>query len=464
MSSSESGSTKSGQEGSDGRTIGLSDSLAIAILVFSTVSFVIVLVQLAQSVFANARGLPNCNEKVLGLWAARSGLRLRHVWHYLKAEVEFEAPIIFVAVEGNPRGPLRPKQTNIMYARGDETSQKDYRVDLKKEIVVDYTTPTKPPAREPTPAPGAGDRPDPRSWPTRFRLGKSPRLAAGNGETGQGTGNGAAAHAGGELDPPATSSDEDAARRQVAPPIIRKPRERIATIAHERVTWLTLLIAVQRMERDSLEWDNAQWDHVGMLQPQITMKQKLSVGIQVLKRSFETNPSVKKPYATSTICHIVELAAMLGIYWKEFDRKNDRYRAEGNGYSVNGYRIADFGIVFAFEQNGWPAFEETRLIHAIEIKEYCFGNVPTIYRNHHDDVDWEIPYRGQQKFGRGIQTLQLGSRKEIAETLSAIGCNTNTVFYYLGEDYRHIHLFPGKSSFYENRRIAVTANQKPSRF
>ncbi|KAH7176143.1 hypothetical protein EDB81DRAFT_897212 [Dactylonectria macrodidyma] len=40
--------------------------------------------------------------------------------------------------------------------------------------------------------------------------------------------------------------------------------------------------------------------------------------------------NMRKPYATSTICHVVEAIAMLGIHWKVFNRSENRYRAQGN--------------------------------------------------------------------------------------------------------------------------------------
>lgn len=412
----------------------LADQLAIAILVFSTLAFAVVSFQFVQSIFANAKGLPNCDERVLGKWATKSGPRFWHVWRYLRAEVEFESPIIFIALKSNQNGPLRPKQTKIYYADGQ--NQSDYRVDLDKEII--YDQPDPPPGQMPQSTSHSGVQPKTRSLRSIFRGQRSEDIARfdlAHSERDLGLPS--------DCDPALGPIGNRATNTALVAVPRRKPRERIATVAHERVTWLSLLIAIQRMERDSDIWDNLQWSNANLQQPVIDDNKKLAVGIQIMRRSFETNPSVKKPYATSAICHIVELAAMLGIFWKEFDRVNGRYRAEGNGYILTGHRIPDFGIVFTFEQNGGPSFGKCRTIHASEIKEFCFGNVPTIYRKKDDDLDWQIPFTGQQNLSHGIQTLQLGSRKEIAETLNMIGCNANTVYYYLAEEHRHIHLFPG---------------------
>jgi hypothetical protein len=86
-------------------------------------------------------------------------------------------------------------------------------------------------------------------------------------------------------------------------------------------------------------------------------------------------------------------------------------------------------------------FGRTRLIQAPEIKELCFGNVPSFYRNRESDWEWGRAFSGQAE----LETLQLGSWDEIAETLRLIGCNTSTRLYYLDEGYQHRHLFPGKS-------------------
>jgi len=171
----------------------------------------------------------------------------------------------------------------------------------------------------------------------------------------------------------------------------------------------------------------------------------LAVAIQSLKRCFDKHPALKKPYATTAICHIVELAAVLGIYWKEFNHVNNKYRAEGNGYSLSGYSMSEFGIVFAFEKSGWSRFKKNRVVPTSEIKEICFGNVPTFYRDRNEDGNWKTPINEQGD----LQTLQLGSRQEIAQTLNLIGCNAHTTLYYLDEGKKHIHLFPGMPNGYK---------------
>ncbi|KAF9873418.1 modin [Colletotrichum karsti] len=207
-------------------------------------------------------------------------------------------------------------------------------------------------------------------------------------------------------------------------------------------TWIWLLAAVQRMEKESKEWDEKKREQdVGRLYTKIEWKPSLAVKIQAMRRSFDANPAIKKPYATTTISHLVELASVLGLYWKVFDREDNKYRAEGNGYSLTGSRIADFGIVFVFEKVGHPSFEKGRIIPAYEVKELCFGRVPTLFREElpKNDVEWLKPLKTSSS--TRLKILQLGSREEIMESLTSIGCNVNTTLYFK-EPGHDKHLFP----------------------
>ncbi|KAH0421661.1 modin [Colletotrichum camelliae] len=225
------------------------------------------------------------------------------------------------------------------------------------------------------------------------------------------------------------------------------PKELVHTVENEQATWIWLLAATQRMEKESKEWETKKLqDDLNSAAPGATITKSiqaptLTVKIQAKRRSFDSNPSIKKPYATTTISHIIELASALGLYWKVFDRDDNKYRAEGNGYSLTGSRIADFGIVFSFEKIGQPAFQERRVIPTYEVKELCFGRVPTLYRGPketEDAVEWLKPLKTSSP--DSLEILQLGSREEIAETLTQIGCNVNTILLYKKEQ-NDKHLF-----------------------
>ncbi|GAB1318358.1 hypothetical protein MFIFM68171_08568 [Madurella fahalii] len=340
----------------------LADRVAIAALVISTLALLGVVLQYVQAIIATAKGLPSRDKEVMGLWAPYVRLK----WKFFRVEVEYEAPIIFLAPDDNKNGPV---DTAIWYVTGTRKSCVETRVE-------------EPPLDPEDVPPGQDDVP----------LGNS-------GLT----------------------------------------RERVHTVKNELATWILVISAVQKMERDSRNWESRRWQPTPLEErPDPPERVTLAINIQAMKRSFERHPTFRRPYATTAICHIIELCAVLGIYWKEFDRDENRYRAEGNGYSVLGTRVSDFGLVFTFEKPGWPRFKKNRVIPTAEVKELCFGNVPTFYRPREDDENWRQPINEQTD----LMTLQLGSRTEIAETLNLIRCNEYTTQCYSDETKKHAHLFP----------------------
>ncbi|EFQ34510.1 modin [Colletotrichum graminicola] len=337
------------------------ERVAIAALVIAIAALLAAELQILQAIFASARGLPNCNEVVMGGWS--KGTKIRPKFKHLRLEVRFEAPIIFLAPPKNKR---KPEPGEMWSAEGTEASCKKNRLDYAK-------------------------------------------LFSSSGSEGM--------------------------------------NSSVHTVDMELATWVYLLIAIETMEKVSKDWENR--TVMGYL-PEPTFaatvrgEPTLAVKIQAKERSFDTVPAMKKPFATTTISHIVELAAILGIYWKVFDRDNNQYRAEGNGYSLTGSRIPDLGIQFVFEKTGQTAFEARRVIPTSEIKELCFGRVPTLFRNKinaDEDLEWQNPLMTSSGTGIRLEILQMGSTKEIAETLTQIGCNGSTTLYYT-EGKKHRHLFP----------------------
>ena len=231
-------------------------------------------------------------------------------------------------------------------------------------------------------------------------------------------------------------------------------KEKIHTADDERASWFMLLSAIQLMERESREWHEAEFGYnedeppktifaqhnLRDRPPELEDSHTLVVALQRKRRSWITMPpSISRPYATTTMCHLVEMMAVLGVYWKEFNRMNDRYRAEGNGFMVLGERVSDLGLMFSFQVNGLGRFGRNRVIPVDEVKELCFGWVPTIYRSQKDKRRLEVPIDLMD-----LSSLQMGSWREIAETLIMIGCNNNAVKSYLEEGRRTSHLFPCK--------------------
>lgn len=228
---------------------------------------------------------------------------------------------------------------------------------------------------------------------------------------------------------------------QVLSPAKPMPAQKgLHTADNEQATWVVLLQELQRMERDSQEWQASQFkQNPPRHQFASFQSHTLCAAIQAKKRTWDTMPDgIKKPYATTTMCHLVEMAAMLGIYWQEFDRSRDKYRAEGNGYSLTGTHVADLGIVFTFQISGQRRFEDNRIVPVDDAKDFAFGQVPTIFRNTSDTRRLDFPTEEQKDFS----ILRLGSSNEFAETLASFGCNTNTSNVLRSETKKHGHLFP----------------------
>ncbi|KAI1413254.1 hypothetical protein F5Y13DRAFT_198971 [Hypoxylon sp. FL1857] len=214
----------------------------------------------------------------------------------------------------------------------------------------------------------------------------------------------------------------------------------IHTVDNERATWITLLSAIHQMERDSLSWQNDQIDHgPPSASPPPFREHSLAVAIQRKQRSWDNMPSsITRPYATTTICHIIEIAAMLGLHWKEFDRSKDTFLAEGNGFVLKATSVTDLGTVFTFQVCGKSKFEEGRIIPVDRVKELAFGFVSTIYRDTEDRRRLELPVEE----AKDLTTLRLGTTDEFAETLVSLGCNTETSKCIRDNSKRHGHLFP----------------------
>jgi hypothetical protein len=221
--------------------------------------------------------------------------------------------------------------------------------------------------------------------------------------------------------------------------------KQVHTADNERATWVMMLSELQFMERESQVWQMEQYGYnppTSLPQPQFR-ERSLAVALQSKKRSWDTMPSnVKKPYATTAMCHLIEIAAMLGLHWKEFNRSTDRYRAEGNGYILTGTKVDDLGIMFTFQIYGKSKFRENRVIPVDEVKELCCGYISTIFREATDSRRLEFPAEEPQD----LSILQVGSPNDLAEAMVLIGCNTNTANYFRSDKTRHGHLFPGTRS------------------
>ena len=299
--------------------------------------------------------------------------RRQMLWTEFRFEVQFETPVIFVAKPGNTRGPL-----------GDDALAKEER---QKIIRLD----------------GGHDN---------FKYTD-------------------------------TVQEYDDKYRQSTQQVVH-------TADNEKATWLALLMAIVRMEKESREWQGkktSEWRKATGPRPpldtavaheQPAAHHSLLVCMQRKRRTWDSMPKdFAKPYATTTISHIVEIAAMLGIHWRQFDLNNDQYRAQGNGFVLYGSYTDGLGICFNIQKQGPTWFEKNRIVPSYNVKQLCFGMAPTIL------------YRDRKVYAdeaKGAETLQLGSLSEIAKTLVVLGCDINTVNYFRKntDQARHSHLFASR--------------------
>ncbi|KAI1411597.1 hypothetical protein F5Y13DRAFT_200886 [Hypoxylon sp. FL1857] len=227
-------------------------------------------------------------------------------------------------------------------------------------------------------------------------------------------------------------------------PVDAGPLPKTTAVRHGvnvEATWVLLLRTLQSMERESGKWQDVVLgadDHEKS--PPFTMR-TLAVAVQAQTLSWDFVPNFKKPFATTTMCHIVEMAAMLGVHWTMWDSKADRYRAEGNGCMLLGSFNPEQGIVFTLVRHDKTVFQENRLIPHNSIKRYCFGFCSTFYFL--DQYEY-VPEKGENRrpLDPILPLLKLGSRQEITETLLDIGCSIQVAEYFLSEDAKVTHLFP----------------------
>ncbi|ERS96516.1 hypothetical protein HMPREF1624_06720 [Sporothrix schenckii ATCC 58251] len=382
-----SGADSSSSTNGNGNSNGGSDTIiAIVALVVSVIALIGTGLQVVQQYMASAAGYSNCDAAVIGPWHTTKKRRFR--LSEMRFQVLFETPVFFVCPADNKRGPINGAP--VWFVKGDPES-----------IVVTRSLPLDGPGTN-----NSADKP----------------LQQADGKQNETTDHASQA----------TSSMPKIAH-------VLQDKRGVHTADNEMSTWVRLLQELHRMERDSQHWQKTQ---VELNPPHSACsfeEHKLCVALQSKKRSWDTMPSsISRPYAASTICHLIEMAAMLGIYWKEFDRSAGRYRAEGNGYVLTGNHMADLGIVFTFQICGKSRFKENRIIPADEAKELAFGLVPTIFRRKEDLR--RLAFTSDDT--RSLETLLLGNRNELAETLASIGCNTNTSNSLRDETKKHGHLFP----------------------
>lgn len=214
-----------------------------------------------------------------------------------------------------------------------------------------------------------------------------------------------------------------------------------AGLFDEAATWAKLLDECRKMESDSQDWEKLSWrvQH-GTNQPDIQENAALTVGVQ---RNSGKPPPIKgskttqTTFAITSMRHLIELVALFGLHWIRFD-SHRTYHAAGNGLTLKGVREVGIGFVFQLQRTG-SSLPAKRVIPALEIRELCFGAIPTFYRAVELDETYSVPLDTP----RSLETLRLGTRDKVTKTLFTIGCNRRSIRAYLEEE-KSMLLFPGK--------------------
>lgn len=206
-------------------------------------------------------------------------------------------------------------------------------------------------------------------------------------------------------------------------------------------TWMNFLDETWKMERHSRDWEKLAW-HVqhGTPQPEIQENGTLAVGMQTYVQRY-LGKSQDVPwllFAVTSMRYLIELVALLGLHWIMFDPQ-EGYYANGNGFILTGKRRKGIGIVFEFQIHKCPSFKANRVIPTPEIRELCFGVIPTFYRDIESDEAYMIPLETPTS----LEALRLGTREKVIKTLLTIGCSKRSIRAYQKEE-KSVLLFPGK--------------------
>lgn len=163
------------------------------------------------------------------------------------------------------------------------------------------------------------------------------------------------------------------------------PKEENSYFVHttddEKAGWVTLLESLQKAERESKAWD-AKRGMTPRGEKHYQEEQSIYTFVQRKTRSWDFMPlDATRPFATTTLCHLIEMAGMLGIYWKTFDVTRGELTAEGNGYTFSSTQLRGLGLMVNFSIMGFSIFEAKRVIPNYTMKDYVFGSVPSILKD-----------------------------------------------------------------------------------
>lgn len=211
-------------------------------------------------------------------------------------------------------------------------------------------------------------------------------------------------------------------------------------------SWMLLLSALQQMERESSQWQKRQLE-VGRPNSMV-QNRTLFPALQRYAALPEGHFSVDNSIcARTTLGDLCNITMILGMVWHEFDKVTHRYMCEGNGMSVTGTKVRGPNFLFTFFKSHQGSYQENRIIPSAEVRELCFGYVPTIFRTSNMFEEGIRSPADAEELEDILHTIQLDSPLGIVHTMSRIGCNLRTQSYFKVADSKVTHAFPGKTPY-----------------
>ncbi|KAM3423876.1 hypothetical protein BST61_g1272 [Cercospora zeina] len=157
---------------------------------------------------------------------------------------------------------------------------------------------------------------------------------------------------------------------------------KVHTADDEHAGWVVFMETLQKAEVEGRKWDWGFSRATTARDPgtKREVPSRMVVQVQEKKRSWDQMPdAVRKPFATSNISHIVEMAALLGMQWVTFDQDTWNLRAEGNGFMLLSQTVWGLGVSLSFAVTGKASFADNRMIPCPAVKQLLFGSVETIF-------------------------------------------------------------------------------------
>ncbi|UJO21697.1 uncharacterized protein CLAFUR5_09308 [Fulvia fulva] len=192
-------------------------------------------------------------------------------------------------------------------------------------------------------------------------------------------------------------------------------------------SWVTLLHVLQDNEKHGRRWDAdmRMKTPAGLTNhgPEYTM----CVQIQKLDRNWDFIPdSITKPYATTSLVRVAEIAVIQGMSWRIFEPDTGDLSAESENITCSGFLVPRAGIVVIFTVTGkitQVANPSQRTIPDIRAKQLIFGSVLSIFDT-------------KSRSGLDIPLLNFGDEQALRETLNGFAFSKEESDSYLAYEPR----------------------------